>query len=154
MFVHYRTNAIALKKEGRGEADELFTFYAKDFGKLEVLGRSIRKIDSKLRAGTDIFYLSEIEFIQGRGRKTLTDAILIEKLGRIRNNLPKLKIAHNISEALDSLVRGQEPDEKIWQLAKEAFERLNDWEIEPPGGEGKLEIIYYYFLWKLISALG
>lgn len=146
MFVHYRGKALALKKENRGEADELFTFYTKDFGKLEVLGKSIRKIDSKLRSGADAFYLSEIEFIQGKGRKTLTDAVLIEKFESLRNDLPKLKIAYGISEVLDGLVRGQETDEEIWQLLIEVFEGLND--------EAKTEIIYYYFFWKLVSVLG
>jgi len=66
MFVHYRTQGLILKKEDQGEADLLFTIYTKDFGKLEILGRAIRKISSKLRSGAEIFYLSEVEFIQGK----------------------------------------------------------------------------------------
>lgn len=79
MFVHHRTKAIVLKKVDRKEADQLFTLYTEDFGKLTVLGRAIRKISSKLRSGIEIFYLSEIEFIQGKAYKILTDAVLIEK---------------------------------------------------------------------------
>ena len=150
MFVHYRTQGFILRKEDRGEADQLFTVYTKDFGKLEILGRAIRKISSKLRSGADIFYLSEIEFIQGKAHKTLTDAILIEKFSNLKSDLNKLKIAYKISQLLDNLVSGQESDEKIWQLLKETFRKLNKLEIK----NWKLEIIYYYFFWNLISLLG
>jgi len=150
MFVHYRTQGFIFKKEDRSEADQLFTVYTKDFGKLEILGKAIRKISSKLRSGTEIFYLSEIEFIQGKAHKTLTDAILIEKFPSLKNNLNKLKIAYKISQALDDLVSGQEPDEKIWPLLKETFRKLNKLEITG----AKLELIYYYFFWNLVSLLG
>jgi DNA repair protein RecO (recombination protein O) len=150
MFLHYRTLGIILKKEDWAEADQLFTVYTKDFGKLEILGKAIRKISSKLRSGAEIFYLSEIEFIQGKTHKTLTDAILIEKFENLKNNLNKLKVAYEISQVLDNLVSGQEPDKKIWQLLKETFGRLDKLEIE----NWKLEIIYYYFFWNLLSLLG
>jgi len=150
MFLHYRTLGIIFKKEDRAEADQLFTVYTKDFGKLEVLGKAIRKISSKLRSGAEIFYLSEIEFIQGKTHKTLTDAILIEKFENLKNNLNKLKIAYKISQVLDNLVSGQEPDEKIWQLLNETFGKLNKLEIS----NLKLELLYYYFFWNLVSLLG
>ena len=152
MFVHYRTQGFILKKEDRGEANQLFTFYTKDFGKLEILGRAIRKISSKLRSGAEIFYLLEIEFIQTKAHKTLTDAISIEKFENIRKDLRKLRIAYKISELLDNLIRGQESDENIWNLLNEVFNKLNNLKLEIKNW--KLEIIYYYFLWNLLSILG
>ena len=87
MFVHHRTSGFILKKVDRKETDQLLTIYTKDFGKLEILAKAIRKISSKLKSGAEIFYLSEIEFIQGKTRKTLTDAILIEKFENLRKDL-------------------------------------------------------------------
>lgn len=149
MFEHYRTKGIIIKKEDRGEADQLLTIYTKDFGRLEILGKGIRKIKSKLRSGAEIFYLSEIEFIQGRGYKTLTDAILVKKFENLRKDLKKLALAYKIAEDLDNLVKGEEPDENIWQLLNECFIILNNWKIE-----NSLKIIYYYFLWNLLPFLG
>ena len=150
MFVHYRTQGLILKKEDRGEADQLFTIYTRDFGKLEILGKAIRKISSKLRSGIEIFYLSEIEFIQGKTHKTLTDAILVEKFRNLGKSLKRLAIAYKISEVLDNLVKGQEPDEKIWQLLNETFEKLDN----PRILNTKCQILYYYFFWDLLSILG
>ena len=158
MFLHYRTRGFILKKADRGEADRIFTTYTKDFGKLEIFGKAIRKIKSKLRGGIGLFYLSDIEFIEGKTHKTLTDTILIDSFKNLRGNLERLVIAYKISEVLDNLIRGQEKDKKIWQLLKEVFEKLNNW--RPPTYHPleiesyKLEIIYYYFLWQLLSLLG
>jgi len=150
MFIHYRTQGLFLKKEDRGEADQIFVVYTKDFGKLEILGKAIRKIASKLRSGADIFYFSEIEFIQGKTQKTLTDAILINKFGDIRKNLIKLRITNKISEVFNDLVKNQEPDERIWNLLLETFDRLNT--------SYKLQAIsykiYYYFFWNFLRYLG
>ena len=150
MAIHYRSHGIVIKKEDRGEADQVFTIYTKDFGKLEVLGKAIRKIKSKLRPGTELFYLSEIEFIQGKTYKTLTDVFLIEKFGNLRENLGKLKISYRIADILDNLVRGQEKDEKIWNLLNTALKELNTNNLKFK----TYNLIYYYFIWKLFSLLG
>jgi len=149
MFVHYRTRGFILKKEERGEADLLFTVYTKDFGKIGVLGKAIRKISSKLRPGVEIFCLSEIEFVQGKAYKTLTDAILINKFENIRTDLKKLRIAYKVSEILDDLIKEQESDIRVWWLLKEVFGKLDNWK-----NKESLEIIHYYFFWNLVSLLG
>lgn len=149
MAVHYRTQGFFIKKTDRGEANQLFTVYTRDFGKLNILGKAVRKIKSKLRGGAELFYLSEVEFIQGKSHKTLTDTILIEKFLNVRNDLRKLKIVSRISETLDDLVTKDEKDELIWQLIKEVFQKLNDWKAEKSS-----EIIYHYFFWNLVSIMG
>jgi len=150
MFVQYRSQGLILKKNDRSEVDQLFTIYTRDFGKLEILGKGIKKISSKLRAGMEIFYLSEIEFIQGKRYKTLTDALKIEKFENLRKNLKRLAVAYKISEDLNNLVGGEEPDEKIWQLLIEVFKKLNNLQLTTYN----LQLIYYYFFWNLISILG
>jgi len=150
MFIRYRTQGLILKKENRSEADQLFNIYTKDFGKLEILGKAIRKITSKLRSGAELFYLSEIEFIQGKVYKTLTDAILVNKFKNLRRDLGKLKIAYRISNIFDSLVRGQEKDENIWNLLMHVFNELDN---QQPTISNQ-QLLYYYFLWNLFSFLG
>ena len=150
MTIHYRTQGFILKKTDQGEADQLLTVYTKDFGRLEILTKAVRKIKSKLRAGAELFYLSEIEFIQGRGRKTLTDAALIKKFANFGKDLKKLRIAHKIAQVFDDLVKGQEKDENLWNLLNETFSELNDCSPLP----ARCSLIYYFFLWNLLSFLG
>lgn len=158
MAVHYRTEGFFIKKADRGEDSRLFTVYTKDFGKLKVLGRAIRKIGSKLKSGAEIFCLSEIEFIQGKSHKTLTDAVLIEKFPNIGKNFKRLSVARRIAETLDNFVSKEEKDADVWQLLEETFNRLSALEIKngtsSSQASAKLELLYHYFFWHLVSILG
>jgi DNA repair protein RecO (recombination protein O) len=142
MATLYRTQGYILRKNDLREADQIFAIYTKDFGKIDVLGRAIRKITSKLKSGIDIFYSSEIEFIQGKIYKILTDAVIIDKFDNIRNDLDKMKSVKQITDFLINLTEGQEKDKEIWNLLEEVFSNLNK------------NIIYYYFAWNLASVMG
>jgi len=150
MATHYRTQGFILKKTDRGEADQILTIYTKDFGKLEILGKAIRKIKSKLRPSADIFCLSEIEFIQGKTYKTLTDAILIKRFSNFLADLTKWEIANRIAEDLDNFIKGPEKEEQVWLLLNEVFEKLN----HPKIRDFSILLIYYYFLWNFLSLQG
>jgi len=150
MFIHYRTRGFFIKKENRGEADQLFTVFTRDYGKIEILGKAIRKISSKLKSGAETFYLSDIEFIQAKRYKTLIDAVPIRKFKNIGKDLKRLKVAHKISKDLGGLVRGPEVDEKLWHLLSDVFQKLDN----PCLASNRLFLLYYYFLWSLLSILG
>ncbi|MFH1780724.1 MAG: DNA repair protein RecO [Candidatus Nealsonbacteria bacterium] len=153
MAVHYRTKGFFIKKVDRGENSRLFTVYTKDFGKLKILGKAIRKIGSKLKGGAEIFCLSEIEFIHGRSQRTLTDATASANFSVIKQDLQKLKIVHQIAETLDDFISKEEKDDDIWQLLSEVFDKLNNpspFGRSPEGGQ----LIYYYFFWNFVSILG
>ena len=146
MFLRYKTQGIIIKKDDWKETDRFFTVYTKDFGKINVLGRGIRKIASKLRSGMEVFYYSEIEFIQRKNYKTLVGAVLIDKFEGIRIDLKKAIVAYKILRIFEDLIQGQEKDEKTWALLLDSLKGLNDQE--------DYEIVYYYFFWNLLSLLG
>lgn len=139
----YRTKGFVFKKSERGEADRNFSVFTEDYGRLEILGRAIRKNVSKLRAGIDIFYFSEIEFVQGKNYKTLIDASINKKLTGTINNF---QVGYQISEMLDKFIKGQEPDRELFDLLTEVVDKLNNCK--------KIELIYYYFVWNFLTMQG
>jgi len=150
MAIKYRTKGIVFKKSDRSEADRVFNIFTDDHGRLELHGKAIRKINSKLKSGIDLFCLSEVEFIEGKNRKTLTDTLFIKKFDNIFSDLNKLETAKKISAVLDEFVRGQEKDEDIFNLLNETFDRLNDLPKESRGQK----MVFYYFLWNFLSCQG
>ncbi len=159
--IYYRTKAIVLKKEDRGEADQVFTCFCEDFGRIEVNGKAIRKITSKLKSGIDIFYLTEIEFIQGKAQKTLTDAVAIDKFKNFQQNLSILEVVSLIADAVNTFITKEEPDQQLWNLLLTTFNSFENLSIDNclsaearMAKAGKLKIIYYAFLWKLFALLG
>ncbi|MBL7155982.1 MAG: DNA repair protein RecO [Candidatus Pacebacteria bacterium] len=150
MFVHYRTTGFVFKKLDQSEADQVFTIFTKDFGVLKILAKGIRKSASKLKSGIPIFCISEIEFIQGKTHKILTDAILINNFENIKKDLIKLRVAYKISETLDQLIKPPQKDEKIWNLLNEVFKNLNNDFLLVT----HYSLLYFYFLLNLLSILG
>lgn len=151
MSLQYKTKAFVFKRKDRGEADRIFTVFAYDFGKIDIFARSIRKIDSKLKSGIDIFCFSEIEFVQGK-KKILTDASIINKFSYIINNPDKFNVAQKIAKVLDVFIHDQEYDHKIFDLILETFERLNDSFLHRHYEE--LQLLFIYFLWNFFAVLG
>lgn len=152
MAVYYRTKCFVFDKKDFGEADQIFDVFSEDFGRIKVLGKAIRKIKSKLRSGIDIFYFSEIEFVQGKSGKILTNTVAIEKFKNIKQDFKKIEIIQKITEISQALVRGEQKDQEIFILLKEAFFVLNCFSFEK---EIKyFWLIYYCFFWNLIFILG
>lgn len=150
MAVLYKTQGFVVKKFDSGETDRIFTIFSKEFGKIKIKGKAIRKITSKLRAGMDTFCILEIEFIQGKSQKTLTDALVLEKFGNIKKDQNKIKFSRRILYSLDSLLDLEQKEERIWNLAKEVFEKLDYYNLSV----AHYSLLYYYFLWNLFSVLG
>lgn len=146
---YYKTEAFVFGKRDSGESDRFFSVFTDEFGWLDIFAKAIRKGSSKLKSGIDIFYFSNIEFVQGKNKKTLTDAIKIHKLSNIYNNPNKFLLADRMSVLLGKFIKGQEKDEEIFNLIKDVFMKL-DGDTEPD----KFDFLYHYFLWNMLSILG
>jgi DNA repair protein RecO (recombination protein O) len=150
MTLKYKTKGFVFKKSDASESDSFFSVFTKDFGRLDLRAKAIRKITSKLRSDIDIFYLSEVEFIQGKNVKTLTDARLIEKFRNLTQDLERFKVVNGIGNVLDNFIKGEEKDDAIFDLINEIFIKLNNYTPTPK----TYTLIYYYFLWNFLYLLG
>jgi len=164
MTIRYKTRAFVFKKNNINESDRIFSVFTDDFGRLDIFAKAIRKNASKLRSGIDIFFMSEIEFIQGKNKKTLTDAAIIEKFDNICQDSEKFKIANRIGEILDNFIKGEEKDEDMFNLLNETFSKLNNFQFplnsaelqraKSSGSISNFQLLYYYFVWNALSLLG
>jgi DNA repair protein RecO (recombination protein O) len=158
MTTKHRTRGFVFKKNDRAESDRIYSVFTEDYGRIEIFGKAIRKINSKLKGGIDIFYFSEIEFIQGKSNRTLTGAVKIKSFkmgedfsaqGGPASGWEKTKIAYKITDVLDDFLKGQEKDENIYNLVNEVLEKLDDQQLDK-----NRQLIYYYFIWNFLSLQG
>ncbi|MBU0546798.1 MAG: DNA repair protein RecO [Patescibacteria group bacterium] len=150
MAIRYRALGFILKKQDIREADQLFTVYTQNTGKIKILAKAIRKIDAKLKGNFQLFNLIELEFIQGKNHKTLVNALNVGEFVRIKKDLKRMKAGYQIAEILDGLVRKEQEEKKIWELLEETLTRLNNLNLSL----NRLRLLYYYFFWNLVSILG
>jgi len=150
MATQLATSGFVFKKDDIGEADRFFSVFTEDFGRINVFARAIKKGSSKLKSQIDIFSFVNIEFVQGRSKKTLTDAIVLQKFSRIINSPKRFEIASRIVIAIDEIIKDQERDPQLLSFIKETFIILNSEDLKA----GQCDYLYYYFLWNYFCILG
>lgn len=125
------TSAIILSRTDYGEADRIITLLTPDYGKLTLLAKGVRRVKSKLAGGIELFSVSEITFIKGRGVVgTLVSTRLIKHYERIVTDLDRTMLGYELIKKLNKATE-DEPEEEYFGLMREAFEALNDIGIEP-----------------------
>jgi DNA repair protein RecO (recombination protein O) len=150
MTVRYKTRAFVFQKNDINESDRIFSVFSASYGRLDLFAKSVRKSASKLRCGIDIFSFSDIEFIQGKNRKTLTDSVIKEKFGNIPQNPQRFEVANKIGKVLQNFVRGEERDDNAFTLLNEVFGELNNGQTK----KDKADFLYYYFIWNFLALQG
>ncbi len=145
------TDAIILKEEDYREFDKIFTIFTKNFGKINAIGRSIRKKNAKLKYSLQVLNFVNLEFIEGKSFYIICDVILKDDFQNVKDDFPRLKIALKILNIFNEFIQGEEEDRKIWNLILASIKKLSqtqNYQIK------NLKIFYFYFIWKLISSLG
>ena len=125
LMIMYKTQGIIIKRKNLGEYDRLLTVYTKEFGKILVKAKSIRKNQSKLRGHLELFLFTHLMIAPGKGFDIITGAETIESFPYLHKDLPCLTATYYLSELIDKLIVGQEQDEEIWKLFYSTFQQLN-----------------------------
>ena len=121
MAFHYKTQGIILKKQDQGEANRIFTIFTKEYGKISLFAMSVRKGASKLRGGLELFSFSYLEFVQGRNKKILVEAIPLNRNFTLAYSLSSFAFAMKIVNLVDQHMAEQEKDDKVWELLSQSF---------------------------------
>ena len=95
--------SLVIKKKDFGATDRLLTVYTKDFGKLLIKAKSVRKNQAKLRGHLELFMYSDLLIAQGKSIDVVIGAEAIDNFRLLRQRLPTLAIAYYFSELLDKL---------------------------------------------------
>jgi len=120
------TRGIVLSRTEYGEADRIVTLLTPDHGKLRLMARGVRRAKSKLAGGIELFSISDITFIQGRGEiGTLISTRLNEHYGRIVRNLDRVQLGYELIKLLNKVTEDN-PEAEYFALLEQAFQALDD----------------------------
>src|SRR3989338_4307269 len=96
------TKGIILSRTDYGEADRILTFLTNDHGKVRAIAKAVRKSKSKLAGGIELFSVSEITIVEGRGEvKTLISTRLVKHYGDIVKDLERTHQAYEFMSMLN-----------------------------------------------------
>jgi len=142
-----RSQAIILSRTDYGEADRILTLLTPDHGKLRAIAKAVRKSTSKLAGGIELFSVSDVCFVTGRGElKTITSTRLVEHYGNIVKDINRTNLAYEIIRLLDKATEDHtEPG--YFKSLHEAFKALDEEKIDP-------EITRLWFYMQLLKLAG
>lgn len=118
-----RTEGVVLRRRPVGEADRLLTVFTRKLGKLVVLARGVRWMQSKMRGHLEPFTLSRLIIVRSR-RLTLAEAETVNAFPPLRRNLVQTAAASHLAELLIRLLPDEEPNEALFELFLEHLSRL------------------------------
>ncbi len=142
-----QTCGIVLKRTNYGEADRIVTVLTPDQGKLRLMARGVRKPKAKLAGGIELFSVSDITFLRGRGEiGTLISARLAKHYGKIVNDIERVQLGYDFIKMLDKTTE-DEPEEEYFNLMEQALKALDDAKISQ-------ELIRTWFSAQLLRQAG
>ncbi len=141
----YKTKGIILKRTNLGEADRILTIYTKDFGKIKVVAKGIRKIKSKLAGNLELFCLDDLVIAEGRNLDIVCGAVTEKCFFDLRNNLKATNTAYYLADVIDKLSDEEEPHKEVFELLDNLLEEIN--------GENS-QILLAFFELKFLSEMG
>lgn len=120
------STAIVLGRTDYGEADRILTVLTPDYGKVSLLAKGVRRVKSKLAGGIELFSVSDITFIKGRGDMgTLTSSRLAKHYSGIVGNLERTMLAYELLRELHKITEA-EAEAAYFELLRQTFEALDD----------------------------
>ena len=144
---HINTQGIVLRRTDFGEADRIITFLTPDQGKVGGLARGERKQKSKLAGGIELFSVSDISYIVGRGEvSTLTSTRLLKHYGNIVKNLDRTNAGYQIIKTLNKVTE-ENPEPAYFELLKNSFAALDDASID-------LDLVQAWFVAQILKLAG
>jgi len=119
------TTAVVLRRTDYGEADRIVTLLTRDFGKLHLIAKGVRRPKSKLAGGVELFSISNITFISGRtGMGTLVSARMQKHYGNIVKNIDNTMLGYELIKLLDKITE-DETDPEHFDLLVQTLEALD-----------------------------
>jgi DNA repair protein RecO (recombination protein O) len=119
------TKGIVLNRTDFGEADRILTVLTADAGKLRLMAKGVRRIKSKLAGGIELFSVSDITYMKGRGEiATLLSSRLDRYYANIVKDLDRVQLGYDLIKTLDKATE-DEPEPEYFDLLNSAFEVLD-----------------------------
>jgi DNA repair protein RecO (recombination protein O) len=145
--------AIILNRSAYRESDSLVIVYTKDFGKLSLVARGTKKINSKLAGHLEPISLADILIIKGKGFDYIGSALTTNAFLNLKDNLNKIYYAGRIIKWFSRLVKEGQSDERLFFLLLRTLQVIDDYQDEEFTKESG-ELFFSFFAFKLLAELG
>lgn len=112
----YTSEGIVLGRRDFGEADRILILYTKNFGRVSLIAKGVRRPKSRKRGHIEVFNLVKFQAVTGRGIDLMTEAEVVDDFKEIRKSLKKVSLAYYFSEVIGRITHEQEANVELFNL--------------------------------------
>jgi len=122
--------ALVVRTTDWSETSRIATLWTREFGKVRVVAKGGRRLKSAFENALDLLTVCSIVFIRKStgALDLLTEAVVVQRFPRLRQELAALYGAYYIAELLNDLTQDYDPHPVLFDEAMTALE-----ELAPPG---------------------
>lgn len=112
----FKGEGVVIGRRNWGEADRIVVIFTKQFGKMSVLAKGIRRVKSKKRGHMEMFSRFRFSGVFGHGLPLINEAELINNYFEIREKLKKTAVGYYFCEVIGKVTREGEPNPVLYDL--------------------------------------
>jgi DNA repair protein RecO (recombination protein O) len=141
------TTGIVLIRRDFQEADRIITVLTPDYGKVGMIAKGVRRPNSKLAGGIELFSVSNITYLPGRGElSTLVSSRLITHYSNIVKDIQRTMLGYDLLKRLNRATEDNTGPE-YFTILQNSLEGLNDLGLAP-------EITELWFTMQILKFSG
>lgn len=148
MIKNIKTSGIVLKESNLGENGKLLVFFTKDFGKISVVAKGVKKTGSSLVQLSQLFAYSNLELYKGNSNLyTLTGGSLIESFSGLGEDYDRIASAGEIVLNILKVIQEDLPDIDSLRLLLNSLHFISSGKRSP-------DFVAIVFLLKMLQFQG
>lgn len=121
---NFTSEGFILGRRDFGEADRIIDIYSKDYGKISVIAKGVRRPTSRKRGHLEIFGKIKFQAVNGKGMGIITEAETIDDFKQIRSSMKKISLAYYFMEVVSKSMEKDEPNIDVYDLLCEYMNTL------------------------------
>jgi DNA repair protein RecO (recombination protein O) len=122
----YKTRGFVLRARNLGEADKIYTLFTQDRGKLDAVGKGVRRAKSRLAGKLEFMSEAALTMHRGRNLDVITGADIGREHWAAVVNPAGFATAHVIAELVDAFCELDLPMPEIYALMRGVLRALAD----------------------------
>jgi len=110
----YNDHAIVLRRHPYGEADYILSLLTRNRGRVKVVAKGVRKLNSRRGGHLDLFNHVEVQVRDGYGLGIVTEVKALESFSKAKESLAKVGQFYYLSELIENLLAEEQENEFVY----------------------------------------
>ncbi len=114
--MYLKTQGLVLREVAYHDADKLLTVLTRDYGKMTLKARGVRRSGSPLKAPCQLLACGEFTIFEYRGMGTINEAQTVELFPELRADLELLSLGTYFAQVAEVLSQEDDPNPELLSL--------------------------------------